>query len=84
LTNVLIVVSNGQIDAVYASESNVRTFLLNYDAEGRDLSTREQQCIMLGFPHDAPPEAWDLDPPDSEGEGDVELVASADNNRSGQ
>lgn len=62
MTNVLIVMSDGQIEAVYASEPDVKTFVLNYDADNRNLSTREQQCIMLGFPHDANPTNWDLDP----------------------
>jgi hypothetical protein len=62
LPNVLIVLSDGQLEAVYASEPNVAAFVLNYDAQGRNLDTRESQCLMVGFPHDADVRAWDLDP----------------------
>jgi hypothetical protein len=50
MPNILIIVSDGQIQTVHASEPDVRTFVLNSDAEGRNL------C-----PHDAAPERWELD-----------------------
>ena len=58
--NILIVMEGGKVSAVYTS-GMAHTFILDYNELNHDLTTREQQCIMLGFPYNADPEPWDLD-----------------------
>ncbi len=53
MTNVLIIMGDGRLQTAYVSEPDVHTFGLDYDVDGPNLSPREQQRIMLGFPHDA-------------------------------
>jgi hypothetical protein len=73
--NILIIVEGGKVAAVYTS-GMAHSFVLDYNELNHDLTTREQQCIMLGFPYNANPEHWDLDEQPVDNRKQLELAAA--------